>query len=629
MKDKRAHLMSYLDSIARASDKGNTLLVRHEAFAELVHRFQDMAFACAYAVLGDAYLAEDVAQEAFVSAWQNLAQLREPRAFPGWFKRIVLCQCNRLTRGKRLQFVPLEIGVNTAANDPSPQAVAEKHQMLNRILSAIRALPDNERLVTTLFYVNGYTQADISEFLEVPVSTVNKRLYTSRQQLKESVHVFKKNLQSRRPSRNDEFVERVAASTRPLVSEDWQTIKTMAQARENKDTSGNDLWMRHRQNFNETRFVRTQYVVEDPGSGQILGFGSIEQSIYLPKYRLFIISDPRRLGLGVGDVLLERLMIDLKDAGAVTVSCREYSSQKELFEFLTNRGFTEVDRVLDLRLDVTRFDVSSVRPVVKKLKECGITISTLAQERSRDPRCIEKLYELTSALQADDPARVPFALPAYNQREARLWLDMPYVLPDAYFIVKYEDRYIGVGGVNLFEALPGGLTQSFTGVLRDFRRKGIGTALTSLAIEYAAQRDYKIIQSFNRPIQSSIVALNKKLGFTIFSGNVTVEKCLKEVIAVNASMYDEYAGHYSGDEERPDLDMIVRNEGGRLTVECAGQKVELFPTSETQFFVKQFYGEATFIRAADGRVSRVDFVMPDYKTRQRNVQHAKRIDHEF
>ena len=38
----------------------------------------------------------------------------------------------------------------------------------------------------------------------------------------------------------------------------------------------------------------------------------------------------------------------------------------------------------------------------------------------------------------------------------------------------------------------------------------------------------------------------------------------------------------------------MRNEAGRLTMEFAGQKVQLFPTSETQFFVKYFYGEVTF-----------------------------------
>ena len=615
--------MSTLDSISRASDTGSPLPARHEAFAELVNRFQDMAFACAYAVLGDAYLAEDVAQESFVAAWQKLHQLREPGAFPGWFKRIVLNQCNRLTRGKRLQLVPLEFESSKPARDPSPQAVAEEQQLLNRVLSAIKRLPDNQRLVTTLFYVNGYTQADIGEFLELPVSTVNKRLYTARQQLKESVEVFKENLKNQRPSRDRTFVDRVAASIRPLVSEDWATIKSMAHAREYADTSGNDLWMHRRQKFDEARYVRTQYVAEDD-SKQILGFGSIEQSIYLPAYRLFIVTDPRWLALGVGDLLLERLMIDLQEAGAVTVSCREYASQKELLAFLISRGFKEVDRVLDLRLDVDKFDVSSFTPVVERVKERGVTITTLAEERSRNPDFIEKLYELTSVLRADDPARAPFALPAYNEREARLWLGMPYVLPDAYFIATHGDLYVGVTSVNLFEALPGGLTQSFTGVRDGFRRQGIATALMLRAIEHAALQNYQIIQAFNRPIQSAILALNKKLGFKVFSGNVTVEKCLKEVIAVDANVYDEYAGHYRADG-RPELEMIVRNEGGRLTVESAGQKVELFPTSATQFFVKPFYGEATFVRDADGHVNAVDFVMPEYQTRQRTVQHAKRI----
>jgi len=51
----------------------------------------------------------------------------------------------------------------------------------------------------------------------------------------------------------------------------------------------------------------------------------------------------------------------------------------------------------------------------------------------------------------------------------------------------------------------------------------------------------------------------------------------------------------------------------------------LFPTSETQFFVKQFYGEATFVRDEQGRVDLLKFVMPEYKTRKASIQHAKRI----
>jgi RNA polymerase sigma-70 factor (ECF subfamily) len=615
-------------TISKASDSGSSLALRHEAFAKLVLRFQDMAFACAYAVLGDAYLAEDIAQDAFVLAWQKLDQLREPKAFAGWFKRIVLSQCNRLTRGKRLQLVPLQVGDKSPTTNPGPHLLAENRELLSKVVHAIKSLPDNERLVTTLFYVNGYTQSDIGEFLELPVSTVNKRLYTARQRLKETVDVFKDKLQQQRPSRDRTFADRVAARLRPMSKTDWPPVKTMAYGREEADAAGNELWLHRRQNFDAANYVRRQYVAEDPAAKQILGFGAIEQTIYLPRYRLFIVTDPRWLKAGIADLLLDRLLTDLEEAGAVTVSCREYASQVELIAFLTNRGFKEIDRVLDLRLQVEGADLSLLPNLVEKLSAGGITVSTLAEERIRDPRCVEKLFELRTILNEDDPARAPFTSPAYNAREALLWLQMPYVLPDAYFIAKRGADYVGVSDVSLFEALPGGLTEGFTGVLRDYRRQGIATMLKLKQIEYARLKDYRTIQSFIRPTQSAAFELNQKLGFQVLSGSVVLEKCLREVIELDASVYDEYAGRYRDDERRPDIEMTVRNEGGRLTLEAVGQKVELFPASETQFFVKQFYGEATFVRSEDGRVDVLKFVMPKHKTRPASVQHAKRItDH--
>jgi hypothetical protein len=132
------------------------------------------------------------------------------------------------------------------------------------VSESTKSLPEKERLATTLFYVNGYTQTDIGDFLEIPVSTVNKRLYTARQRLKESmVEVFKDNLKRQRPSRDRSFSDRVNASLRPLANRDWPPIKTMAYARERGDGPGNDLWLRRRQNFDEARYVRRQYVAED------------------------------------------------------------------------------------------------------------------------------------------------------------------------------------------------------------------------------------------------------------------------------------------------------------------------------------------------------------------------------
>jgi RNA polymerase sigma factor (sigma-70 family) len=582
------------DIVRRAADPNNAPEARREAFGELVIRFQDMAFACAFAVLGDAYLAQDTAQEAFVVAWQKVAQLREPAAFPGWFKRIILTQCNRLTRCKRLQILPLEAGVDQFTHDPGPHSTAERRNLLSKVLHAINALPDNERLVTTLFYVNGYTQADIGEFLEVPVSTVNKRLYSARQRLKDSfVELFKGDLQQQRPSRNAKFAHEVNTKLRPYHEPDWPAVSAIASARAANDAAGYEFWVSRRQKFDESRYFRREYVVENERTKQIIAYGAVEQTVYLPKYRLLMLSDPQWLRRGAVDLLLDRLMSDLVEAKAITVSCRQYASETELVGLLKSHGFEEASSVLDLRLNVATADVLAFQSLLKRIEAQGIEITTFAEEREREARCVEKLYELTALLSQDDPARGPLAPPSYNAREAVMWMQMSYVLPDAYFIAKRGDEYVGVSDVSLFEAVPGGLTQGFTGVKLAYRRRGLATALKVHEILYARAHGYQVIQSFNKPEQTAIRALNEKLGFELMFEHVMLEKCLRDVVEVDGKIYDAYVGKYR-DEARPDLEMMVRNESGRLTIDCVGQKVQLFPLSETSFFVKYFYGEVTF-----------------------------------
>jgi len=611
--------------VLRAADPSSSPAVRCEAFGELVIRFQDMAFGSAFAVLGDVYLAQDTAQEAFVIAWQKLAQLREPAAFPGWFKRIVLTQCNRLTRCKRLQIVPLEDNINAAAIDPGPHAGAERHDLLAKVLHAINALPENERLVTTLFYINGYTQADIGDFLEVPVSTVNKRLYSARQRLKNSVvEVFKSDLQQQRPSRDANFSNEVNTKLRPFHDPDWPMVSAIASMRAGDDAPGHELWLRGRQNFNESRYFRRHYVVENAALKQIVAYGGIEQSIYLPKYRLLLVTDPQWLKRGAGELLLDRLMGDLSEAQAITASCRQYASETEMLRLLESRGFAETSRVLDLRLDVTGVEVGQLAELKRRFEGEGILISTFAEERVRDPRCVEKIYELTTLLSQDDPARGPFVPPAYDAREALLWLEMPYVLPDALFIAKRGDEYVGISDVSLFEAMPGGLTQGFTGVKCQYRRRGLATALALHGIVYAQSHGYRLIQAFNKPQQQAIRALNEKLGFRVLFENLMLEKCLREVVPVDPRNYDEFSGQYR-DDGRPDIEIVVRNEAGRLTIECVGQKVELFPTSETNYFVKQFYGEVSFHRDERGKVDSLDYVMRVPNSEPSNPLHALKI----
>jgi RNA polymerase sigma factor (sigma-70 family) len=198
--------------VLKATDSDATLAEQHEAFCELVMIFQDMAYACAYAVLGDFHLAQDAAQEAFVSAWQKLSQLRQPEAFPGWFRRIVLTECNRLTRGKHLRTMLLEEGVNIPSVHTNPQTAIERDELTESVFRAIKNLSEKERMVIVLFYIKEHSQSDISAFLELPLTTVTKRLYSARVHLRGMLmDGFKSDLVAHSPSRDQIFAEKVRA----------------------------------------------------------------------------------------------------------------------------------------------------------------------------------------------------------------------------------------------------------------------------------------------------------------------------------------------------------------------------------------------------------------------------------
>jgi len=82
--------------------------------------------------------------------------------------------------------------------------------MADKVLEAIRSLPEEQRTVTTLFYINGYSQRDIAEFLEVPVTTITNRLRASRIRLKErTVTMVDETLKENAP--DERFAQEVKA----------------------------------------------------------------------------------------------------------------------------------------------------------------------------------------------------------------------------------------------------------------------------------------------------------------------------------------------------------------------------------------------------------------------------------
>lgn len=177
--------MSELGEVVQAARNGRVKTeIRQQAFAELVSQFYEVAFRWAFSRLHDADLAQDAVQEAFVVAYQKLHQLQEPGAFAGWFKQIVLSQTYRLLRDTRPLAQAVNLPQELVASEMGPVALVENDELKARVMTAVQALPEKEQEVTQLFYLNGYSQKEIARLLELPLTTVKKRLQYARRNLR-------------------------------------------------------------------------------------------------------------------------------------------------------------------------------------------------------------------------------------------------------------------------------------------------------------------------------------------------------------------------------------------------------------------------------------------------------------
>lgn len=164
-----------------------------DAFNQLVLRYQDKAYYHAYALLGDAPSAEDVAQESFIKAFQNIRSFRGG-SFRAWLLRIVTNTAYDLYRRSRKHPVQSlfpgdvygeEIESPAWLTDPSAsvEATVEQNEDAARLYQLLSELPEIYRSTLTLVDLYELDYWEAAEVLQVPLGTVKSRLARGRVQL--------------------------------------------------------------------------------------------------------------------------------------------------------------------------------------------------------------------------------------------------------------------------------------------------------------------------------------------------------------------------------------------------------------------------------------------------------------
>jgi len=184
------------DSAQRDADwVAATLAGDHDAFGQIVETYQRIAVSTAYRLLGNSDDAQDVAQDAFLNAFQSLSKLKNPRRLGPWLMRIVSNLSLNYRRSRRSGLtVPLDEqrgpeGV-TSSGEPmasilGPQRRAEGRELQEVLDTALEQLPEKQRLTLLLFTVEGWAQKDIAELLECSLETVKWNVFQARKRLRE------------------------------------------------------------------------------------------------------------------------------------------------------------------------------------------------------------------------------------------------------------------------------------------------------------------------------------------------------------------------------------------------------------------------------------------------------------
>lgn len=163
-----------------------------DAFNGLVLDYQGLVFSLCYRMLGSRQAAEDVTQEAFLSAWRNLDRLRG-ESFRPWLLRIAANACtDELRRRGRRPTTSLDFAFEEGMPDPAdpspdPEAVALTGELRARIEQALVGLAPDQRLAVLLCDVHGLEYEEVARVMGTSVGTVKSRISRGRARLRDAL----------------------------------------------------------------------------------------------------------------------------------------------------------------------------------------------------------------------------------------------------------------------------------------------------------------------------------------------------------------------------------------------------------------------------------------------------------
>jgi RNA polymerase sigma-70 factor (ECF subfamily) len=156
------------------------------AFETLYHKYKNELYRTALAITRDRGAAEELLQDCFLRAYDHIDSVDACSSLRPWLHRIVVNLSYNWSAKKRLRLVSFEEAFDRILSVPrnSPERAFQRQELSQVLDEAIRSLSMPQRVVVVLFYLQGFSLAEIAYVLDCPVGTVKSRLHNSRKALR-------------------------------------------------------------------------------------------------------------------------------------------------------------------------------------------------------------------------------------------------------------------------------------------------------------------------------------------------------------------------------------------------------------------------------------------------------------
>ena len=166
-----------------------TLAGEQSAYEVLVIRYQKAVIASAITITKNHFMAEDAAQDAFVTAWMKLNTLQEPKKYRSWVCRIAKnCALNMISRYR--SFLPFDLVDNLNITDDGDENPAELYALSeerNEVNKSIEMLPEKVRQIIRLHYFDDLSIAEIADRMRISEGTVKRQLHDGRKRIRKEL----------------------------------------------------------------------------------------------------------------------------------------------------------------------------------------------------------------------------------------------------------------------------------------------------------------------------------------------------------------------------------------------------------------------------------------------------------